>query len=74
MTKSNSYYFKKAFILCVPISVFIIVRDLFDLDLDTANLNIIFKLFLKGIFVGIVTATVLGLVNLFAKKETLMKK
>lgn len=72
--KNNYFYFKRAFFLCIPISVFIIVRDLFNIDTSNANFEIIIKLFLKGIFVGVVTATVLGVINIFAKKESLMKK
>ncbi|QNK77966.1 hypothetical protein H7F37_02435 [Winogradskyella sp. PAMC22761] len=72
MKKNNFYYFKKAIILSIPIAVFVIVRDLFDIGLY--DISAIMKTFAKGLFVGIITGVILGIINIFAKVETFMKK
>lgn len=72
MKKDNVYYFKKPLILSIPITVFVIVRDLFDVEFyDNA---IIFKIVVKAVIVGITTVVILGIINVFAKVETFKKK
>ncbi|WP_322549135.1 hypothetical protein [Flavobacterium psychraquaticum] len=72
MEKNNFYYFKKAIILSIPIAVFVIMRDLFDVGLY--DISAIMKSIAKGLFVGIITSAILGIINIFAKVETFMKK
>jgi len=72
MKKNNLYYFKKGVILSIPITVFVIVLDLFDIGLS--DISAIIKTFTKGLFVGIITGAILGIINIFAKVETFMKK
>ena len=72
MRKNNLFYFKKALILSIPIAVFVIVLDLFDIGFY--DISDIMKIFAKGLFVGIITSIILGIINVFAKVETLMKK
>ena len=72
MKKNNFYYFKKALILIIPIAVFVIVRDLFDIEIY--DMSTITKTIAKGLLVGIITGVVLGIINIFTKVETLMKK
>jgi hypothetical protein len=58
--------------LSVPIATFIIIRELFEIDLTDTSL--IIKIFVKGISVGILTSIIMGIINIFAKVETFMKK
>jgi len=55
----------------LPITVFVIVRDLFDIELT--DLSEIIKTVFKGIFVRLITGVILGIINMFAKVETFMK-
>ncbi len=72
MKKDNFYYFKIAQIVSIPISVFVIVRNLLDIeDFNSASVSTIF---LKGLVVGIVTAVILGLINIFIKIDTFRSK
>jgi Na+/H+ antiporter NhaA len=71
MKINKFYYFKRAFILSIPISVFVIVRAGFGIELT--DISEIMKIVIKGISVGIITGIVLGIINIFAKTETLMK-
>ncbi|MFT4575226.1 MAG: hypothetical protein ACI9SI_000125 [Polaribacter sp.] len=72
MKKNNFYYFKKTLLLSVPIATFIIIKELFEIDLT--DTSIIIKIFVKGISVGILTSIIMGIINIFAKVETFMKK
>ena len=72
MKKNNFYYFKKALLLIIPIAVFVIIRDLFKVELF--DFSEILKLIAKGIFVGVFTGMILGIINVFAKIETFKKK
>ena len=72
MKKNNFYYFKKALLLIIPITVFVIIRDLFEVE--SFNFLEILKLIAKGVVVGIFTGISLGIINIFAKIETFMKK
>ncbi|WP_178985626.1 hypothetical protein [Winogradskyella helgolandensis] len=72
MKKNSLYYFKRALMLSIPMAIFVIVRDLFDLELY--NSTTILKTFAKGLFVGIITGLILGIINIFAKVDTLIKK
>ena len=72
MKKNNFYYFKKALLLIIPIAVFVIIRDLFKVDLF--DFSEILKLIAKGIFVGVFTGMIFGIINVFAKIETFKKK
>ncbi len=72
MIKNNTYYFKRALILAVPIGVFVIVLGLFEIDFS--NMSLILKLFGKGLFVGVFTAIILGIINVFMKVDTFLKK
>jgi hypothetical protein len=58
--------------LSVPIATFIIIKELFEIDLT--DTSIIIKIFVKGISVGILTSIIMGIINIFAKVETFMKK
>jgi len=71
MKKNNFYYFKKALILIIPITVFVIIRDLFEVEFF--NFSEILKLVAKGVFVGVFTGIILGIINIFAKIKTFMK-
>lgn len=57
--------------MSLPITVFVIVRDLFDIELT--DLSEIIKTVFKGIFVRLITGVILGIINMFAKVETFMK-
>ncbi len=57
--------------MSLPIAVFVIVRDLFDIELT--DLSEIIKTVFKGFFVGLITGVILGIINMFAKVETFMK-
>ena len=72
MKKNNFYYFKKALLLIIPITVFVIIRDLFEVE--SFNFLEILKLIAKGVVIGIFTGIILGIINIFAKIETFMKK
>ena len=72
MKKNNLYYFKKALLLIIPITIFVIIRDLFKVEFF--NFSEILKLIAKGIFIGIFTGIILGIINVFVKIETFMKK
>tara|TARA_B100000809_G_C15004862_1_gene482845 strand:+ start:63 stop:290 length:228 start_codon:yes stop_codon:yes gene_type:complete len=72
MKKNNFYYFKKALLLIIPITVFVIIRDLFEVEFF--NFLEILTLIAKGIFVGVFTGIIFGIINIFAKIETFMKK
>jgi|TARA_B110000116_G_scaffold205923_1_gene181131 Mg/Co/Ni transporter MgtE len=72
MKKNNFYYFKKTLLLIIPITVFVIIRDLFEVE--SFNFLEILKLIAKGVVVGIFTGISLGIINIFAKIETFMKK
>ena len=72
MKKNNFYYFKKTLLLIIPITVFVIIRDLFKVE--PFNFLEILKLIAKGVVVGVFTGIILGIINIFAKIETFMKK
>ncbi|SDS41549.1 hypothetical protein SAMN04515667_2127 [Formosa sp. Hel1_31_208] len=72
MKKNNFYYFKRALLLSLPIAVFIIISELFDIELSDSNAVI--KAFAKGFFVGVLTGVILGILNIFAKIDTFLKK
>tara|TARA_B110000208_G_scaffold125637_1_gene153085 strand:+ start:488 stop:715 length:228 start_codon:yes stop_codon:yes gene_type:complete len=72
MKKNNFYYFKKTLLLIIPITVFVIIRYLFEVE--SFNFLEILKLIAKGVVVGIFTGIILGIINIFAKIETFMKK
>jgi hypothetical protein len=72
MIKNKGYYFKRAFFFALPIAVFVIVFGLFDIDFS--DVSELLKLFGKGVFVGLITGVILGLINVFAKVDTLFKK
>lgn len=72
MIKNNTYYFKRALFLAIPIAVFVVVLGLFEIDYS--NLSLILKLILRGIFVGVFTAIILGIINVFTKVDTFFKK
>ena len=72
MKKNNFYYFKKTLLLIIPITVFVIIRYLFEVE--SFNFLEILKLIAKGVVVGIFTGISLGIINIFAKIETFMKK
>ena len=72
MKKNNFYYFKKVLLLSVPIAVFVIISELFDIGLS--DTTAIMKAFAKGLFVGVLTGVILGILNIFAKIETFLKK
>ncbi len=65
MEKNNFYYFKRAFLMSIFIAIFIIVRDLFNIDLSESSE--IMKTALKGIFVGLIMGAIFGIVNIFTK-------
>lgn len=71
MKKNSLYYFKRAFLLSVPITVFVIVRDLFEIELT--DMSEIINTVLKGVAVGLVTGIILGILNLLAKIEIFVK-
>jgi len=72
MKKNNFYYFKKALLLIIPITVFVIVIELFKVEFF--NFLELLKHIAKGIFIGVFTGIILGIINVFAKIETFMKK
>jgi hypothetical protein len=72
MMKNNMHYFKITLILAVPIAVFIIVLGLFELDYS--SWSSVLKLLGKGLFVGVFTAIILGIINMFTKVDTFLKK
>ena len=67
--KSKMHYFKIAFILSVPIAVFVIVYGLFEVDFSDSSQIMI--LIAKGVFTGLFTGLILGLINIFAKVDSL---
>lgn len=72
MKKTNFYYFKRAFSLSIFIAVFIIVRDLFDVDFS--DWSAILKVITKGIIAGVIAGVILGIINIFYKKDVVSDK
>jgi predicted RND superfamily exporter protein len=65
-------YFNKGFLLSMPIAVSIIVVRLFYIDYR--SLSEILELFVIAIVSGIITGTILGLLNMVFKKDQIFKK
>ena len=70
---TNFDYFKKAFIPAVVlISIYSIVNTLLNADFN--NLPLLGKDITKKMFASIITAVVLGILNIYVKKDSLYKK
>ncbi len=72
MKKNNFYYFKRAFLTSFPIAIFVIVQNIFEIGLSDTYQTM--ETLIKGILVGVLTGTILGMINIFAKVETFIKK
>ncbi len=72
MKNNNLYYFKKGLLLSIPIAVFIIIKGFFEVRFS--DFSVLLKLLAKGVFVGFFTGVILGLLNLFVKIESVIKK
>lgn len=75
MKKNKLYYFKRAFLMGIPIAAMAIVYYLFSIDLNDTTLNVqtIIKGISAGLLTGLLTGLILGIRNIFAKVETLIK-
>ena len=72
MKKNNFYYLKKPLLFSVPIAVFLIIRELFEIGFS--DINEIFIFIAKSLVIGILTTLIMGVINIFVKIDTLMKK
>lgn len=76
MKKSNLHYLKKGLIFGLLIALIIIIRDLVGIGFSDgfSGAREIFDIIRNGMLVGLVSGLILGVINLFAKIDTIIKK
>lgn len=76
MKKSNFHYLKRGLIFGLLIALVIIIKDLVAIGFTDgfSGIKEVFDVIRNGMLVGLISGLILGVINLFAKMDTIIKK